>query len=289
MSRGASPFKRKGQDMQSRELSSIVMIITFASANVANQAPATLVATDSVTNYANKQPYVGLNLGFGFGPWTAVGGTGVNLTEATGFQQSADIGNNTYTISRGITTPLASGYTLSLTLAADEAKKTGNGASLLLLAAGAQAASISLTYDGPDNWLWDDGSGPIDTGVAYVKAAPATVTFTRSTSSLDGYTFTLSQAGQTTYQTTGIITGAASSSAIDSLRFVTTSGTHSNTSLTYDTLQVQSVPEPSTAVMLSLAALALLLKTVRPQFFSSRALSHQGLCIYPSSSTEPWE
>jgi hypothetical protein len=258
--------------MHSRELSSIVMVIAFAVANAASPASATLVATDSVSNYANKQPYVGLNLGFGFGAWTALGGTGVNLTEATGFQQSANTGNNTYTVSRGITTPLASGYTLSLTLAANEAKKTGNGTSLLLFVAGAQAASISLTYDGPDNWLWDDGSGPVETGVVYVKAAPATITFTRSVSSLDGYAVTFSQAGQTTFQTTGVITGAASSSAIDSLRFVTTSGSNSNTSLTYDTLQVQSVPEPSTAVMLSLAALAWLVRMFRRQ-------SEESVCL----------
>lgn len=44
--------------MHSRELSSIVMVIAFAVANAASPASATLVATDSVSNYANKQPYV---------------------------------------------------------------------------------------------------------------------------------------------------------------------------------------------------------------------------------------
>jgi hypothetical protein len=45
--------------------------------------------------------------------------------------------------SRGITTPLAVGSMLSLTLQGVDAKKVGGSVSLLLFAAGAQAASLS--------------------------------------------------------------------------------------------------------------------------------------------------
>ena len=240
-----------------------VATLALVGASVASQAAAEVIAYDVASNYDNNAAYVGLNLGTGFGVWTLVSGAGTNTAgKGSGFQQEASA-NNTYVISRGITTPLAVGSTLSLTLQAAEAKKDGGGVSLLLFAAGAQAASLSY-QNGDVTWQWNDGGGATSTGVNYVKSAVATVTFTR-TSSPAGYEFSLSQSGQTTYTRSGTITSSPASSAIDSLRFTAKTTSNHKTTLTSNTLQVQSVPEPATLTMLAAVAVGGLLRAASPR------------------------
>lgn len=239
---------------QSSRLSTTFISVALTAACCASPSAAAVIAYDVGTNYTARQPYLNLNGGFGFGSWTLSSGLGTNEVSKTGlgyFNQTATSAN-TYVITRSINVPLAVGDTLSLNLFGSNAKKTGSGVSLLLYAGGAQAASLSY-FINDVTWRWNDGSGAVSTGVNYVKDAIVTLTFTR-TSSPAGYEFSLAQPGQTTYNKTGTITGGSASSAINQLWFSSTSGAATTTTLAYNTLQVQSVPEPSAIAMLATAA-----------------------------------
>lgn len=219
----------------------------------ASPSAAAIIATDSGTNYTKNQPYVGLNRGTGFGVWTLDSGTGTNtIGSRSRFNQTASVGGTPYILKRDINVPLAVGDTLSFTLEVENAKKVGGGARILFYAAGAQAAELRYLF-GDVTWRWEDGSGSVSTGVNYVKNAVLTVSFTRTSSSA-GYQFSLAQPGQTTYNKTGTITGGAGTSAIDNFRFSARTASTPETKLYYNTLQVQSVPEPSAVAMLATAA-----------------------------------